>query len=75
MKVWVVTHCAAEDNATTFVADSEEKAKSIMTEMYQNIVDDFGDSIFSNEIWDTRAEIIFTDDTYDVFDIFECEVE
>ena len=75
MKVWVITHCAAEENGTPVVAGSKEKATSILKEIYDNLVNDFEDSIFSNELWDTKAEIIYKDDTYDVFEIFECEVE
>lgn len=75
MKAWVLTHCAAEENGTPVVTDSREKAISILKEIYDNLVNVYEDSILSNKFWGTKAEIIYIDDTYDVFEIFECEVE
>lgn len=76
MKVYVLTHCAAEDNYTPIVFTNEEKAQRVMLDIYSNYV--YGadkEQIFSNEITTNEAEIVWVDDTYDKLKIFEVEVE
>lgn len=76
MKVYVLTHCAAEDNYTPEVFTSRERAQRAMLDIYSNFV--YGadkEQIFSNEITTNEAEIIWVDDTYDKLKIFEVEME
>lgn len=75
MKVYVLTHCASEDNYTPEVFTSKEKAQTTLQFNYDKYTDG-GDnsSIFSSEIWEDGMEIIWDDDSYDKFQIFEVDL-
>lgn len=92
MKLFILTHCAAEQNYTPMVFKTYEEAITKLRNMYEDLVYDTNytdescdydtdneeyvkEYIDSYELYDTCAEIIYTDDTYDRLDIFEVEVE
>ena len=82
MKLFILTHCAAEENYTPRVFKTEQEAKKEMDRIVDRLLyerdedneityqysDDF-------ELYNRAAEIIYDDDTYDRLDIFEVEVE
>ena len=74
MKVFVLTHCAAEENYTPEVFTDKNKAIERLKDLYESCICE-GDYVESDELYDTAAEIIYVDDTYDRLDIFEVEVE
>lgn len=81
MKLFILTHCAAEQNYTPQVFKTEQEAKKEMDRivnelLYERdadgeIIDQYTDNF---EIFDDTAELIYGDDTYDRLDIFEVEV-
>lgn len=73
-KVYVLTHCAAEENYTPEVFVDKNKAIERLKDLYDGCLCE-GDYVDNDELYDTAAEIIYVDDTYDRFDIFEVEVE
>ena len=82
-KVFVLTHCAAEENYSPSVFTDFDKAKKAMHDSVDDLVfeqhdDESGeqhDYVESYNVTDVSAEVIYTDDTYDVFRIFEVEVK
>lgn len=81
MKLFILTHCAAEENYTPQVFKTREEAQNEMNKTVDNLVyerDLDGDLISQYtdnfEIYDDRAEIVYPDDTYDCLEIFEVEV-
>lgn len=74
MKVYVLTHCAAEENYTPEVYKTKEKAVERLKEVYDECV---GDESYIDdcELYDESAVIVYPDDTYDRLDIFEVEME
>ena len=74
MKVFVLTHCASENNYTPKVFTDKTKAVEALKEKYDSLVSS-SDYIVENEIFNTKAHIDYADDTYDVLEVFEVEVE
>lgn len=77
MKVYVLTHCAAEENYTPAVYFNKEKAKAAMKADYDenlNNAEAVG-AVFDADFADDFASITYTDDTYDVYQLFEVEAE
>ena len=74
MKVYVLTRVAAERNYTPCVFDDFSKAKSFFKEWVNEVIEAEQDSISSYTVHECNAEIDYYDDTYDVFEIFACEV-
>ena len=74
MKVYVLTHCAAEENYTPEVYKTKEEAVERLKEVYDECV---GDESYIDdcELYDEAAVIVYVDDTYDRLDIFEVEME
>lgn len=84
MKLFILTHCAAEDNYTPRVFQNKTDAILALNKSYDELVyerDADGEvlcvygSVYEYNIEGFRAEITYADDTYDVFEIFEVEVE
>ena len=83
MKVYVLTHCAAERNYTPSVFTDKVAAEKELMSQYEDAAieqlddggGDFNDCVESVEVTETRAEITYVDDTYDVWEIFEVEVK
>jgi len=74
MKLYVLTHCAAEENYTPEVYKSKEKAVERLKDIYEQCIGE-GDYVASDDLYDTAARITYVDDTYDRLDIFEVEVK
>ena len=77
MKVYVLTHCAAEENYTPAVFLDEAKARAAMKADYDenlNNAESVG-AVFDTDFDDNFASITYTDDTYDVYQLFEVEAE
>lgn len=74
MIVYVLTHCAAEENYTPEVFTDVEKAYKRLKEVYEDCIE-YDKNVVSCDLYDTAAEIIYVDDSYDRLDIFEVEVE
>lgn len=74
-KVYVVTHCAAEQNYTPRVFASKNDALDEVKKLYNDLIRDNEDYIDSDEFWKSGFEIIWSDDTYNRVDTFEVEVE
>ena len=73
-KVYVLTDCAAEENYTPRVFSNKEDAIKALREQYDEYTQE-EDYVCSSELDNNHAEIIYVDDTYNVLDIFEVEVE
>lgn len=74
MKLYVLTHCAAMENYTPEVFTTKEAAIKRMRAIYKNCIGD-GNSVDTDELYTTSAEIIYVDNTYNRLDIFEVEVK
>jgi len=74
MKVYVLTNCAAEKNYTPRVFTTKAAAIEALKDSYENCIAE-GDYVDHDELFDTCAEVVYIDDTYDVLEIFEVEVE
>lgn len=74
MKVFVLTHCASENNYTPKVFTDKTKAVEALKEKFDSLVSS-SDYIIESELFVTKARIDYSDDTYDVLEIFEVEVE
>ena len=76
MKLYVLAHCAAEENYTPKVFKNKEDAVSALKKIYKECIG-CGDANYvdSDELYETAAEIVYVDDTYDRLDIFEVEVK
>ena len=74
MKLYVLTHCAAEQNYTPQVFNNKEKAVEALKDMYEGFLCE-GDYVASDELYATCAEVVYIDDTYDRLDIFEVNLE
>lgn len=74
-KVYVLTHCAAEENYTPRVFTNKKDAQKALKEDYQELKAGNNEFIYSKECGTNFAEIIWDDDTYNRLDIFEVEVE
>lgn len=82
MKLFILTHCAAEENYTPLVFKSKEEAKKEMDHIVNDliyerdtdgeVIDQYSDDY---EIYEDSAAIYYGDDTYDRLDIFEVEVK
>ena len=89
MKLYVLTHCAAEENYTPKVFKTEQEAITALRNVYEDLVYDTDydaaaasdnekyvkDYVECHELYNNVAEIIYVDGTYDRLDIFEVEVE
>lgn len=83
MKLFVLTHCGEEGNyAPSVFIDKVAAEKELMTQYEDAAIEqlddgggDFYDYVESAEVTETRAEITYVDDTYDVWEIFEVEVK
>ena len=88
--IYVLTHCAAEENYTPRVFMNKKDAQEALKEEYRSLLidacdfsDDVDDEyleeesfyVYSKECGDNFAEIVWDDDTYNRLDIFEVEVE
>ena len=74
MKVYVLTRVAAEKNYTPCVFTDSGEARKYLKEWANELIETEKDSICSYSVTETTAEIDYYDDTYDVFEIFACEV-
>lgn len=80
MKVYVLTHCAAEENYTPAVYFDKAKARAALKADYDENLNNAKavgavfDTYF-DDIDDNFASITYTDDTYDVYQLFEVEAE
>jgi len=74
MIVYVLTHCAAEENYTPEVFTDVEKAYKRLKKVYEDCIED-DESVVSCDLYDTSACIVYVDDSYDKLDIFSVEVE
>lgn len=77
MKVYVLTHCAAEENYTPAVYFDKTKARAAMKADYEENLNNAkaADAVFDAEFEDNFASITYADDTYDVYQLFEVEAE
>ena len=75
MKVYVLTDCAAEDNYTPRVFNKKEDAVKALKEQYNTYVKGNRGAIVEKDLYNTRAEITYVDDTYNILEVFEVEVE
>jgi len=82
MKLFILTHCAVEENYTPQIFKTKKEAQNKMKDMVDSLVyerDSDGDVIDQYtdnfEVYDNRAEIIYPDDTYDCLEIFEVEID
>lgn len=75
MKVYILTDVAAEENYTPRVFTNKEAAQQALIDTYNEYLEQSAGAIFSNDLWDTKAEIIYEDDTYNILQLFEVEVE
>lgn len=75
MKVYVLARSEEANNLTPEVFTTKEKAIDRMRDYCQTEQEDFADIIFSIEVYDESAEIVYRDDSYVVFEVFEAEVE
>ena len=81
MKLFILTHCAAEENYTPQVFLDKKAARKELAKIADQCIyerDEDGELLGSYtdnfELYDDAAEIIYSDDTYDRLDIFEIEV-
>ena len=74
MKVYVLTRVAAERNYTPCVFEDFGKAKAFFKEWIDETIEAEQDSISSYKVNELEAEIDYYDDTYDIFELFACEV-
>ena len=74
-KVYVLTDCAAEDNYTPRVFSKKEDAVKALKEQYNVYVKGNRGAIDEKELYNTRAEIFYVDDTYNILEVFEVEVK
>lgn len=74
MKVYVLTRVAAERNYIPCVFEDFGKAKAFLKEWVDEVIEAEQDSISSYTVHECNAEIDYYDDTYDVFELFSCEV-
>lgn len=74
-KVYVLTHCAAEENYTPRVFTNKKDAQEALKEEYEDLKADNNEFICSEECGANFAEIVWVDDTYNRLDIFEVEVK
>ena len=72
MKVFVLTHCAAEENYTPEVFTTKLAAEKRLREEFNDLMAQ--GNCLDYTLYVDAAEITYTDDTYDRFDIFEVEV-
>lgn len=83
MKVYVLTHCAAEKNYTPSVFTDRAKAEKEMEDAFESVVyqqlddecGDIQDCVDDFAINNSCATVTYVDDTYDVWEIFEVEVK
>lgn len=76
MKLYVLTRCSAEQNYTPKVFKNIEDAVSELKKIYKQCLNcGDGNHVDSDELYNTSAEIIYKDDTYDRLDIFEVELK
>ena len=91
MKVYVLTHCAAEQNYTPLVFSTKERAEEELKELFKDIIVEpepeedeeyefyedapINSAVYEYNIGTDFAEITWSDDTYDLLEIFEAEVE
>lgn len=73
-KVYVLTHCAAEENYTPEVFTDKEIAMRVLSDWYNAQIENYAEAIYDSSCGETFCEIIWQDDTYDVVNIFDCEV-
>lgn len=74
MKVYVLTRVAGERNYTPCVFEDLDKAKSFFKEWVNAVIEEEQDSISFSEVNECEAEIVYYDDSYDIFELFSCEV-
>ena len=70
--VYVVTHCAAEENYTPSVFSRKEDAVAEVKRLYDDCME-HEHYIDNEEFWEDGFEVVWQDDTYDRVDIFEVE--
>lgn len=79
MTLYVLTHCAAEENYTPRVFKTLEEARKALKKTYEDLV--FNEEANTNEwvesfeVCDDSVEIVYVDDSYDRLDIFKVEEE
>lgn len=75
MKVYVLAACSNEENRKSEVFTTKEKAVAKMKAYCKEAEEKYMSAIFSVEVFDESAEIIYLDDTYEVYEVFEVEVQ
>lgn len=73
MKVFVLTHCVEEGNYKPRVFKNEEDAIEALKKSYNECLGE-GD-VDSDDLYSKSVHVIYTDDTYNFFEIYEAEVE
>lgn len=71
-KVYVVTHCAAEENYTPSVYINKQDAVAEVKRLYDECMEN-KEYIDNEEFWTDGFEVVWKDDTYDRVDIFEVD--
>jgi hypothetical protein len=72
VKMFVLTRVANEQNYTPRVFQNQKDAINAMINDFDNIRDNVVEKKFTSK---TKAEVDYVDDTYDVFQIFEVELQ
>ena len=72
MKVYVLTHCAAEENYTPSVWMNHEDAKEALKKIANQYVE--SSNLLDYWIENNAASFTWIDDTYDVLNIFEVDI-
>ena len=73
-KVYVVTHCAAEENYTPNVYTNKQDALAEVKRLYDDCLEN-EDYIDNEEYWEDGFEVVWQDDTYDRVDIHEVDIK
>lgn len=76
MKAYVLTHCSAEENYTPSVFLDKAKAIEVMKANYDENLNNATvvGALYDADFDDDFASITYTDDTYDIYQLFEIEV-
>lgn len=73
-KLYIITHCNSEGNCQPECFTSEEKAIERMKVLYNECLKNL-EYVFCSELYKTNAQVTYTDDTFDEFQIYEIEVD
>lgn len=73
MKLYILTDSTPEANYTPQVFKTKEEAVKALEELYDKYIAEY-DYVDSEVFYETHAEVIYVDDTYNTLDIFEVEI-